>query len=149
MTEKLDFGFSRQPETFPNAALNDCPAEKQSVKYNPVRVQNNMHQTSDQGFTPMHDGYFNHIPDYQQSFHSNAHPMSQRWDSFWQMESPNNVPPAGEMENTNSMMSLLMDSNPDPDDVFLGHADPFGSGNKMFPIKPEPIRPVWNSAVVI
>ena len=148
MTEKLDFGVPRQTETFPNDDLNDLPAEKQPVNYNPVRVQNNMHQTtSDHGFPSMH-GYFNNIPDYQQFFHSNVHPMSQRSDSFWQMESPNNVPPGGN-ENSNSMMSLLMDSNPDPDDLFLGHTDPFGSGSKMFPIKPQPIRPVWNSAAAI
>ena len=170
--QPLGSGFLEQSETFPNTDLNtvpkiltngkanavtDSPTDLHPVSYNPataVRVQSNVHQTaSDQGF-PSTNGYFNTIPDYQQPFHSivpqshtteRQNPISQ---SFWQIESPNNATTA-ENENTNSMMSLLMDANPDPNGVFLGNIDPFGSGNKMFPIKPEPIRPVWNSATAM
>ena len=165
-------GFQGQPETFPNIDLNtvpkistngkanavtDFPTDLHPVSYNPataVRVQSTVHQTaSDQGF-PSTNGCFNNVPDYQQPFHSivqqshiteRQNPISH---SFWQIESPNNATPA-ENENTNSMMSLLMDANPDPNGVFLGNTDSFGSGNKMFPIKPEPIRPMWNSATAM
>ena len=174
ISQLFNSGFQGQPKTFPNTDLNTVPKISTNgkanavtdfqtdlpvhpVSYNPattVRVQTNVHQTaSDQEF-PSTNGYFNNVPDYQQPFHSTVqqshtterqNPISQ---SFWQIESQNNATPA-ENENTNSMMSLLMDGNPDPNGVFLGNTDSFGSGNKMFPIKPEPIRPMWNSATAM